>query len=137
MSKPADDASSSVRADAERAAESAAAASGNDDETHAQLLDEMREAMDDARDLVSRTDESSFIQDRLMQRAAAAIFIQFGETANALDDDFKARNPAIDWRAAYVMRNKLAHHYAKADPQLLWASMTQIMARLDELVDLG
>lgn len=93
--------------------------------------------MDDAKDLVSRTDEASFMQDRLMQRAAAAIFIQFGETANALDDDFKARHPAIDWRAAYVMRNKLAHHYAKADPQIVWDSLTQIMVRLDEMIDLG
>ena len=97
---------------------------------------EIKDAVADAANLVSRTDELRFLDDRILQRASASIAIQIGEAASKLNDEFRSIYPTVPWRAVIAMRHKLAHHYVDADPHVLWATLTKSLPELAAKLDL-
>lgn len=54
-----------------------------------------------------------------------------GEYANKLSPELKARHPEVRWRAAYGLRNVIAHDYDGIAPLLTWET---VGAALDALV---
>lgn len=100
------------------------------------LVHEIKDAIADATNLVSRTDEQRFLDDRILQRAAVSIAIQIGEAASKLDEGLRGLYPSVPWRAVMAMRHKLAHHYVDVDPQVLWDTLTVSLPELFDQLDL-
>ena len=58
-----------------------------------------------------------------------------GEALNNLSDEFVARYPQIPVRQAKSLRNKLQHEYWKADPDILWDTITDDVPALHSALE--
>ncbi len=61
-----------------------------------------------------------FLADETLRRAAVRSLEIIGEAAKKVPEDFRAKYPAIEWRAMSGMRNKLIHDYFGVDYELVW-----------------
>ena len=61
-----------------------------------------------------------FIADETLRRAAIRSLEIIGEAARKVPEDFRAKYPAIEWRAMSGMRNRLIHDYFGVDYELVW-----------------
>ena len=68
--------------------------------------------------------EKRFSEEWLLRRAAERLLEIIGKAANNLSDDFLARNPHLQIRAAKRMRDLLAHHYGKVDYSQVWSTIS-------------
>ncbi len=69
---------------------------------------------------VEDLNEAAFMSD-MRTRDAVALNIQLiGETARRLNDDVKARAPAVPWPAIIALRNRIAHGYETVDHLFVW-----------------
>jgi uncharacterized protein with HEPN domain len=82
------------------------------------------QAADHARTIVSRGRES-FDRDVTLRLAAERVIEMLGEAVNAAADELEAAYPDYPWYEPIGMRNLLAHEYWRADPDLVWATLTQ------------
>ena len=72
---------------------------------------------------VGAFDSAAFIESTLVQDAVVRNFEIIGEAANninAVDSDFARRHPELELRAAYEMRNALAHGYYTVNLLTVW-----------------
>ena len=70
--------------------------------------------------------EDKFMKNLLLQDAVSKCIESIGEAANRAtkaDPDILARHPSFDFRAAYAMRNALAHGYYTIKPDVLWSTV--------------
>lgn len=87
-----------------------------------QRLEDIIESGDLAADLVARGYET-FIADRVLQAAGAAIAGRIGEAARHLPDDFRAEFGEVPWKQIVDMRNRVAHDYRSVDPTIVWSTL--------------
>jgi uncharacterized protein with HEPN domain len=71
-------------------------------------------------------------KDRLRQLAVEHLLEIIGESANSLNDSFRARYPDIAWRDITGLRIVLAHHYHRVDPNQVWVIAETEVERLAE-----
>ncbi|MYB08775.1 MAG: DUF86 domain-containing protein [Acidimicrobiia bacterium] len=72
---------------------------------------------------------------RLVIRDAANYNLTvIGEALNRLSDDFVARHSDLPVRQAKSLRNKLAHEYFVADPDILWDTITRDVPALAAMI---
>jgi uncharacterized protein with HEPN domain len=71
-----------------------------------------------------------FMQDDTLRRAFVRSLEIIGEAAKKVPDGFRARYPAVEWRAMAGMRDRLIHGYFGVDYQLVW---DVIQNRISEL----
>ena len=57
-----------------------------------------------------------------------------GEAANNISDELQKQHPDIEWSAMVKMRNIIAHEYFGVNPKIVWATVTQDIPRLKELL---
>lgn len=58
-----------------------------------------------------------------------------GEACGRLSEEFRARHPAVPWRAITGMRHHLVHGYFDIDPDIVWAAVTsRIPVLKDQMV---
>ena len=91
------------------------------------LLKKMIGYCDDITAMVQRfgADEAVYRKDRAYQYATSMCILQIGELAGRLSDEGKAASPEIPWRLIRGMRNIYAHNYEKAEPRILWQTITE------------
>lgn len=53
-----------------------------------------------------------------------------GEAAKYVSAEFKEAHPAVPWRAAARMRDRLVHHYFDIDLDVLWQTLIGDLPRL-------
>ena len=53
-----------------------------------------------------------------------------GEVANKIDEDFKTKNPQIDWKRIRGLRNRIVHDYFGIDYEIVWNIITDDLEEL-------
>ena len=89
----------------------------------ADFLDDMIDAVRAVR-RYTRKGKAAFLRDEMARDAVMARFIVIGEAIKAVEargTDLSAEAPDVLWSGAARMRDALAHHYWRIDPQALWA----------------
>lgn len=75
-----------------------------------------------------------FMADDTLRRAFVRSLEIIGEAAKKVPDDFRARYPAVEWRAMAGMRDRLIHAYFGVDYQLVWDVVENRVPELREQV---
>ena len=53
-----------------------------------------------------------------------------GEAANKIGEDFKTKNPQIDWKRIRGLRNRIVHDYFGIDYEIVWNIITDDLEEL-------
>jgi uncharacterized protein with HEPN domain len=61
-----------------------------------------------------------FTANETLRRAAVRSLEIIGEAAKKVPEEFRAKYPAIEWRAMSGMRGRLIHDYFGVDYELVW-----------------
>jgi uncharacterized protein with HEPN domain len=61
-----------------------------------------------------------FLPNETLRRAAVRSLEIIGEAAKKVPEEFRAKYPAIEWRAMAGMRDRLIHDYFGVDYELVW-----------------
>lgn len=67
----------------------------------------------------------AYYGDKVYQYATSMCILQIGELTNRLSDEVKQSLPQIPWRLIRAMRNVYAHNYEKAEPMLMWQTVSE------------
>ncbi|MBN8476198.1 HepT-like ribonuclease domain-containing protein [Sulfuritalea sp.] len=103
-------------------------------------LQDMREAIANARDDLGALTKEEFLADGKTQRAVLESLIVIGEAANRvmrLDPVLAQRNPDAwqQFRDAYDMRIVLTHEYFRVDAAVVWETVKNDLPQLNALVE--
>jgi uncharacterized protein with HEPN domain len=79
-------------------------------------------------------DESSFLQNPMIQDAVIRNFEIIGEATKKLDDDFREQYPDIEWKKIAGMRDKLIHDYIGVDLWAIWGVVEKILPTLEQQI---
>jgi len=72
----------------------------------------------------------SFVGDETLRRAFVRSLEIIGEAAKKVPEVFRARHPAVEWRAMAGMRDRQIHDYFGVDYELVW---DVVQTRIPEL----
>jgi len=61
-----------------------------------------------------------FLANETLRRAAVRSLEIIGEAAKKVPEKFRAKYPAVEWRAMAGMRDRLIHDYFGVDYELVW-----------------
>ena len=91
------------------------------------ILQKMVGYCDDILAAVARfgADAGAYRADKMYQYATSMCILQIGELTARLSDEAKAALPQIPWRLIRGMRNVYAHNYEKAEPMLMWQTISE------------
>jgi uncharacterized protein with HEPN domain len=81
-------------------------------------IEHIRTCISRIKEYTNGIDEEGFINNPLIQDAVIRNFEIIGEATKKLNDDFRAKYTAIEWKKIAGMRDKLIHDYIGVD---LWA----------------
>ena len=103
-------------------------------------LQDMREAIANARDDLGVLTKEDFLADGKTQRAVIESLIVIGEAAKLvmrLDPDLEIRAPDAwqQFRDAYDMRIVLTHEYFRVDAAVVWETVKSDLPQLNVLVE--
>lgn len=75
-----------------------------------------------------------FLENDMVIDAVIRNFEIIGEASNRFDDEFKLKNPTIEWRRMRGFRNRIVHDYFGIDYAIVWSIITEYVDLLiDEL----
>lgn len=102
------------------------------------LLREMRDAALAIRELVAGRSVEQVEADGMRRAALLWHFTVLGEAANQVPPETKGAEPAIAWRAATRLRNRIVHGYWDLDVATLVATaaddLPQMIALLEQFI---
>lgn len=70
--------------------------------------------------------------DGVLFNACCHTIFQIGELVNSLSKEFKEQHQSEDWKAMYLMRNIIGHHYGTINVKLLWETAVHDIPKLKE-----
>lgn len=73
-----------------------------------------------------------FLEDLEKQFACARALEIIGEASAKLSEEFRNKNPEVDWRGMKSMRNLLIHEYAYVDADEIWKAYESDIPQLKE-----
>lgn len=73
-----------------------------------------------------------FLEDSKTIDAVVRNFEIIGEAANRMPEDFKERNPQIDWHRIRGFRNRIVHDYMGIDFSIIWTIKETYLPELIE-----
>ena len=80
-----------------------------------------------------------FLDDDKIVELCAFNFIQLGESANALDDEFMAMYDTIPWHKICGVRHRIVHDYLNVNLHLIWEiisnDLPDLIRQLNEIVE--
>lgn len=96
------------------------------------LLLDMRESAEKIQRYTADLKFDEFIEKEMVIDAVARNFEIIGEAANRISDDFKNKNPQIEWKRMTGFRNRIIHDYFGIDHEIMW---TIIQENIKQLID--
>jgi uncharacterized protein with HEPN domain len=73
---------------------------------------------------------SDLDHDELLRLALTKLVEIVGEAARSVSPEGRAAMPAVPWRAAARMRDRLVHHYFDINLDILWQTITEDLPQL-------
>ena len=90
----------------------------------------------------SNADDFYFADDQLSFNASSNLLLAIGEETGKIDETLKNEFQNIQWKAIKELRNRLAHDYRGANPDILWqiikeelVLLKQILIKMIDLID--
>lgn len=80
--------------------------------------------------IVSRFEKESFFNDQLAPTATLHYLMIVGEAMNHVGAPLKKRYPAVAWREATWVRNRIVHGYFDLEWGILWDTCATAVPRL-------
>ena len=96
----------------------------------AAYLWDMLEAAKEAVEIMEHNDLASFLENRILLRAAERIVEIIGESAQHVSTDAKESTPDIPWHEIIGQRNILAHEYGQIDHEILYKTIVNDIPEL-------
>ena len=96
------------------------------------LLEDMLDSALKIRRYTEDMDFDTFVEDEKTVDAVVRNFEIIGEAANRIPDDFKLKNPEINWKRIKGFRNRIVHEYFGIDNEIVWSIIEE---NLNELID--
>jgi len=96
------------------------------------LLEDMLESALKIKEYTKTKSFDTFLQDDKTIDAVIRNFEIIGEAANRIDNDFRLKNPTIEWKRIRGFRNRIVHDYFGIDYEIVWSI---IVNNLDDLID--
>ena len=96
------------------------------------LLEDMFQSAQKIKRYTKDLDFHRFLLDDKTMDAVVRNFEIIGEAANRIDQDFRDKNPEIEWNRIRGFRNRIIHEYFGVDYEIVWEI---IETYLDELID--
>jgi uncharacterized protein with HEPN domain len=96
------------------------------------LLDDMLQSASKIKMYTEGLDFSLFMSDEKTKDAVIRNFEIIGEAANRIDEDFRQRNPEIEWNRIRGFRNRIVHEYFGIDYSIVWQIIDEY---LDDLIE--
>ena len=96
----------------------------------AACLWDMLQAANEAVEMMEHHDLASFLEDRVLLRAAERIVEIIGESAKHVSANGREATPDIPWREIIGQRNILAHEYGQIDHELLYKTIVDDIPEL-------
>lgn len=101
-------------------------------EPDARILQKVISEIDYLSELLDGLDESAFLADETIQRAAAMTSINIGELAKHLSEEFYQEHPESELRYAAKTRDVYAHGYFSLSFATVYKTATEDYPRLRE-----
>lgn len=93
-------------------------------------LRHLRDAAEKAIEFSAGKTRQSLDEDELLRLGLTKLVEIVGEAAKQVSDSTRTNHPEVPWSAASRMRDRLIHHYFDIDLDILWATVTQDLPRL-------
>lgn len=81
-----------------------------------------------------RLEFSELIEDEVLKRACVRSLEVIGEAVKNLSEDFKERNPEVEWKKIAGLRDKLIHRYFGVDWDIVWDVIKNKLPDLEEKI---
>jgi uncharacterized protein with HEPN domain len=95
------------------------------------LLDDMLQSAYKIKEYTKGLQFESFLNDNKTIDAVVRNFEIIGEAANNIDQDYRIKNPELEWKRIIGFRNRIVHEYFGVDYQIVWSI---IESYLDQLI---
>jgi len=81
-----------------------------------------------------RLEFSELMDDEVLKRACVRSLEVIGEAVKNLSEDFKERNPEVEWKKIAGLRDKLIHRYFGVDWDIVWDIIKNKLPDLEEKI---
>ena len=98
-------------------------------------LEDILQAVTDARDFIRGLDYDAFVRDRKTVSAVIRCLEVIGEAVKKIPADVRSRRPEVAWSEAAGMRDKLIHEYFGVDLETVWLTVQEDLEPISRAVD--
>ena len=98
-------------------------------------LEHISDCIKKIKEYTKDVDESTFLQNSLIQDVVIRNFEIIGEATKKLNEDFREKYPDIEWKKIAGMRDKLIHDYIGVDLWAVWGVIEKIIPNLDKQIE--
>jgi uncharacterized protein with HEPN domain len=81
-------------------------------------------------DIIENLDESAFLGDEVVKRAASMTLINIGELVKSLSDEIRTKNRDIPWKLIAGFRDVAAHKYQTLSMGDVWETISNDVPKL-------